>query len=480
MPAGMSDDDDDDDECYDDVFYPVEETKPPAKKSNYTPRTDSTKKETTVVDFEASNKERNYEDNLVKACTLGQLEPIREHLEQNDVDKYLYTGWTLLLYAASFVEPELVEYLLVHGANPNKHRDGFTPLMALCNSLKGTTKKSLECLNYLIEAKADANATSKRRETALMYACMHQDADFVKELIKYVQNIDACDSDGRTALRYAAAANKPDNVKILLIHNANTSLTDVYNLSAKDIANTKGFTEISALLGDEDEKEMTCLKIETTTWRDLFPNWYPVEKEVLDYDISVILYGMGLEKYSILFQGMDIKTFLQLTEDDLFRLGIDISVHRHQFLKGLEKFHNRKWRLDSFGNIKKKKDSYTIYDGVISLTNAKKQISVIASSFQYIKNNLLKAASENIVLSPIKRIEYEEELRKTQNTLKLLKSEMIQIKMLAKQIDKENNIGVPATWINSKKNFSWTITIISTAFFMGGLSAILAKQKIHI
>lgn len=72
----------------------------------------------------------------------------------------------------------------------------------------------------------------------------------------------------------------------------------------------------------------------------------------------MILYGMGLENYGILFQGMDIKTFLQLTENDLCRLGIDITVHRDQFLRNLEKFHSKKWRIDSFGNIKKT-DSYT-------------------------------------------------------------------------------------------------------------------------
>lgn len=43
---------------------------------------------------------------------------------------------------------------------------------------------------------------------------------------------------------YAASANKPDNVKILLAHNATTSLTDLYNLSAKDIADTKGFSVV--------------------------------------------------------------------------------------------------------------------------------------------------------------------------------------------------------------------------------------------
>lgn len=61
---------------------------------------------------------------------------------------------------------------------------------------------------------------------------------------------------------------------------------------------------------------------------------------------------------------------------------------------------------------------------------------MIASSFKYIKNNLLKAASENIVLSPIRRVKYEEELRKTQKTLNLLKNEIIQVKKLAQVVSR--------------------------------------------
>jgi len=45
-------------------------------------------------------------------------------------------------------------------------------------------------------------------------------------------------------LSYAAAANKPDIVKILLEHNADTSLLDKDYLTAKDIADKKGFTEV--------------------------------------------------------------------------------------------------------------------------------------------------------------------------------------------------------------------------------------------
>ncbi|XP_011631075.1 uncharacterized protein LOC105423122 isoform X2 [Pogonomyrmex barbatus] len=422
-PAGMSDDEEDDD---DDVFFPLEKN---IEEHDYISKKNSMEEKRRAIDFNQTNDEaRIFENHVLKACAMGYLEVIEEYLEKHDINNFLHTGWTLLLYAASSVESKVVEYLLARDANPNKHRDGFTPLMALCNSTKGIPKKSLKCLELLIQAKADANITNKRRETALMYACKTQDAEFVTELIKYVQNINSCDSDGKT---------------------------------------------ISVLLTRTKDKEETIVKMceifQITTWRDLFPNVCLQKKKFLDHDILVMLFGMGLEKYNTLFQGMDIRTFLQLTEDDLCHLGIDITVHRDQFLECLDKFHNKKWRVNSFGKIKK--SSYTIYDGVISLGNVTRQIGIIVSSFQYVKNNLLKAASENIYLSPTIRIQYEEELRKTQKTMKLLKNEIIQMKKLAQKIDKKNSIGIPPTWIGPEKSkFVWTtigITLTSVTLIVG-------------
>lgn len=79
---------------------------------------------------------------------------------------------------------------------------------------------------------------------------------------------------------------------------------------------------------------------------------------------------------------------------------------------------------------------YRIYNGVTLLGNMKKQISVMNSGFQYLKNNLIKAASENIYLTPEQRTNHEEELRKTQKTLQNLKKEMILIKELAYKVTK--------------------------------------------
>lgn len=66
----------------------------------------------------------------------------------------------------------------------------------------------------------------------------------------------------------------------------------------------------------------------------------------------------------------------------------------------------------------------------MSLANIKLQVGVIASSFQYIKNNLMKGIS----LDSADRVKFEEELRKTQNTLQILKNEIRLCRKLAQEV----------------------------------------------
>jgi len=62
---------------------------------------------------------------------------------------------------------------------------------------------------------------------------------------------------------------------------------------------------------------------------------------------------------------------------------------------------------------------------------------VIASSFQYIRNNWIKAMNENIYLSAEQKMDYMKELRKVQNTLKNVRNEIMYAKKLAKKVRKK-------------------------------------------
>lgn len=75
-----------------------------------------------------------------------------------------------------------------------------------------------------------------------------------------------------------------------------------------------------------------------------------------------------------------------------------------------------------------------MYDGVVSLGIVSKQIAIIGSSFQYIKNSLLKANNENVYLTKKQISNYKQELKKTQKTLSSLKKELVQVKILSKKV----------------------------------------------
>ena len=95
-------------------------------------------------------------------------------------------------------------------------------------------------------------------------------------------------------------------------------------------------------------------------WKDLFPDLSSMEEDKVLHDISTLLYGMGLERYKNIFKGMALKTFLKLTEDDLARLGMDLSIHRKRFVEEMYKFHSHQWNPRSLGFYKSKTFRYKI------------------------------------------------------------------------------------------------------------------------
>lgn len=85
----------------------------------------------------------------------------------------------------------------------------------------------------------------------------------------------------------------------------------------------------------------------------MFPSLTHVNEQTIDFDVYTILYGMGLETYAPIFQGISLKSCLKLTENDLRNLGVEINAHRVQFMEQLHKFHRKKWSIQSIGAINK-------------------------------------------------------------------------------------------------------------------------------
>ncbi|XP_076376974.1 uncharacterized protein LOC143259310 isoform X2 [Megalopta genalis] len=408
-----------------------------------------------------------FEFHVRNACMSSHLPIIQEYLESHDINNFLYDGWTLLLFAASYTQAETIHYLIQSGADVNKHKDGYTPLMALCSSTRGTIETKIKCLTLLMKAKANVNASNKQRQTSLMWACSSQEPEFVEELLKYANNINACDSRNQTALMYATIANKPDIVKILIEKGVDTTLTDYSNLTAKEIASLKGYDEILSLLNFDEEEIVTISEMsKICDWTDMFPVLSNIKTSTIDFDVSTILNAMGLEQYTHNFEGMSLRDVLQLNEDNLCNLNIDIKAHRSQFMQQLHKFHKKKWNVNSIGLINTALP-YTIYDGIIFLGTIAKHIAVIGSSYQYIKNGILEANNENINFTSKQISSLVKILNKTQKSLCSLKKELILLKELSETIKRQNDIGIPATYIGPKKHNSRWLPSISIMTIIG-------------
>ncbi|KAI4498082.1 hypothetical protein M0802_006906 [Mischocyttarus mexicanus] len=385
---------------------------------------------------------------LVNACKQGQLNLIEEHLKDNDVNSELHTGWTLLLHAASFCNVEVVRYLLEHGADANKHKDGFTPLMALCSSTTGSTSERSICLSLLIEASDSVDAVDNYKQTALMFACRTCDVENVKLLLKYVTDIDAQDSDGYTALMYAVLKNNIEITKLLLNNKADPFIKNNYYDNAKDIAELKEYEEISLLFKESDYFTVTYTTTTISKWEHLFSKLNPTKDHVININILNALNSIELHYYINHFQGMEFETFLKLTEEDLINLKMNISVHRNRLLKYLNYFHFSSWDQYVLKEmIKNNKESREIIEMMALITQ---QILIMTSSFHFIQKYVNNDSVDDIFAEDIQIYEYTDKIESIKETVATLKKRLLRMKTVADELNVKNSLKMPPNYIGPK------------------------------
>lgn len=105
--------------------------------------------------------------------------------------------WTPLLYASSMAAAEVVYELLIFGANPNLHKDSYTPLMAACSCDTADPENVLKCVQYLLLYGAIAKASDRHGMTPLMFAALHGHGEVVTLLLPH-SDLEAEDSQGWT------------------------------------------------------------------------------------------------------------------------------------------------------------------------------------------------------------------------------------------------------------------------------------------
>ena len=148
-----------------------------------------------------------------EAAELGDLEKVRAYLEQDpkQINATDSKGRTVLGRAARSGKKELVEFLLEKGAT----EDIFAA------AIVGHTDKVAALLKQ--DPKL-INARDSDGKTALHWAALYGQTKVMELLLANKADVNSLDEDGFTPLHWAATFNQSDAVKLLLANKANMNL----------------------------------------------------------------------------------------------------------------------------------------------------------------------------------------------------------------------------------------------------------------
>ncbi len=163
-----------------------------------------------------------------------------------NVNEAYSNGGSPLQRATEWINPALVQTLVLHGANLNVHSPGndMTPL------IQAARQGQVGTMKLLIAKGADVNAFSVYDSSALFVATQHNRPDMVKLLLEhgansnYVNKIEMCDP----ALYVAVAQHHPKLVSLLVAHGADANVQGQDGSTSLTLASKYGYNDLLPLL----------------------------------------------------------------------------------------------------------------------------------------------------------------------------------------------------------------------------------------
>jgi len=181
---------------------------------------------------------------LVDACNQGDIETVREFLNEGRIDSLTEEGESLLSAACSAGCFFLVEMILDMGADieDRGHKD-TTPLMEAANSGHS------DIVKLLIERKASINAQTNQGNTPLILAAANGHTECVRLLLDAGAKTEEHNESGHTALMEAASNGHVDVAKLLITKGASINThSHEFKESALTLACYKGQLEMVKFL----------------------------------------------------------------------------------------------------------------------------------------------------------------------------------------------------------------------------------------
>ena len=149
---------------------------------------------------------------------------IIEKFDDINVGNEEFYGLTLLHYASREGRTEIVEFLIVQGADVNANTNsGWTALM------HATRSGHTETAELLIANGADVNAVDNYRRTALMWTSWAGHTEIAELLIANGADVYAVDDDGWNVLMWASRKGHIKIAELLIANGADVHIPIVKN-----------------------------------------------------------------------------------------------------------------------------------------------------------------------------------------------------------------------------------------------------------
>lgn len=335
-------------------------------------------------------------DDLRYAVMQGNLETTKSIISKGIcVDTILKAGWTALMYASSSGQAEIVAFLLEKSADPNYHKDMFTPLMATCASKK-PEEELLKCCTLLLQHGAKFNAHERHFTTPLMFAAREGYSLIAKKLIDYGADLNSQDNRGVTALAWAAQNGHGHVLRILIEKGADASILNNVGQSPIDIAYEFGHTEVASLL---EKGRIVKENSNTESCTDLVAKKPSNVKEISKHGASKDFVRVG--ELELFLSGVDcsdlIPKFVEhqlefhdllvMDDSELEKIGITQVGVRKKILEACQSVHKKEWESSSLPNLKQKQ-YISCPDAVAMMANISKHLKYISSSVIYIRQQI--------------------------------------------------------------------------------------------
>ncbi|XP_055884167.1 ankyrin repeat, SAM and basic leucine zipper domain-containing protein 1-like [Biomphalaria glabrata] len=365
-------------------------------------------------------------DDFKKAAVKGNVSVLQQCLSQDlAFDAPFKGGWTALMYAANYAQPDVVQLLITKGANVNYHFDFFTPLMAACSASESEKEENVtKCVQLLIEAGADINVQDRLHITSLMLASREGHAKVVDILIKHGVEVNKQDGRGWTALTWAVQRGKKDVVRYLLSSGADPDIQHQDKLTVKNLAASLPTSEMLDLLEHEDTTQESKKSAVGTTL-DL-----SIPQSKFD-DLKMFLCGLDLPHLVCLFQQqlVDLSVLMTLTEQDLVQMGVDQVGARKKILDAVHAIHKKDWQQSSLVSFNYNK-KLSCADVIAIMANSSRQIRYLNSSTVYIKGQL--KSHPELVTQPTDQVSpllFNRHIEDTLKNVKVLNEQLLKLQL---------------------------------------------------